>query len=65
MTQAIRNLLMDLEDAGSLARARFLIRGRDAKYPALIDEILSTAGITTVLPLPCRRGTLASPAAAP
>jgi transposase InsO family protein len=40
---------MDLEDAGSLARLRFLIRDRDAKYPALIDEILSSAGITAVL----------------
>ena len=49
VTQAIRNLLMDLEDAGSLARVRFLIRDRDAKYPALIGEILSTAGIATVL----------------
>jgi transposase len=49
VTQAIRNLLMDLEDAGSLARVRFLIRDRDAKYPALIDEILSAAGIATAL----------------
>ena len=49
VTQAIRNLLMDLEDAGSLARVRFLIRDRDTKYPALIGEILSTAGIATVL----------------
>ncbi|AHH98741.1 integrase core domain-containing protein [Kutzneria albida] len=49
VTQAIRNLLMDLEDAGSLARARFLIRDRDANYPELIDEILSAAGITTML----------------
>ena len=31
------------------AQVRFLIRDRDAKYPALIDEILSRAGITTVL----------------
>jgi transposase InsO family protein len=28
---------------------RFLIRDRDAKYPALIEEILSDTGITTVL----------------
>jgi transposase InsO family protein len=49
VTQAIRNLLMDLEDSGSVARVRFLIRDRDAKYPALIDEILGSAGITTVL----------------
>jgi transposase InsO family protein len=49
VTQAIRNLLMDLEDTGNLAQVRFLIRDRDAKYPALIDEVLASAGITTVL----------------
>jgi transposase InsO family protein len=49
VAQAIRNLPLDLQDAGSLGRIRFLIRDRDAKYPALIDEILSSAGITTVL----------------
>ncbi|GLY70026.1 integrase core domain-containing protein [Amycolatopsis taiwanensis] len=49
VTQAVRNLLMDLEDTGHLARIRFLIRNRDGKYPALIDEILACAGITTVL----------------
>ena len=49
VTQAIRNLLMDLEDSGHLARIKFLIRDRDAKYPALIDKILDTAGIATVL----------------
>ncbi len=40
---------MDLEDAGNLARVRFLIRDRDAKYPALLDKILVDAGISTVL----------------
>jgi hypothetical protein len=49
VTQALRNLLMDLEDAGNLARVRFLIRDRDARYPALLDKILSGAGISTVL----------------
>ncbi|MEV6605804.1 integrase core domain-containing protein [Kutzneria sp. NPDC051319] len=49
VTQAVRNLLMDLEDAGSLTQIRFLIRDRDAKYPTLIGEILSEVGITTVL----------------
>jgi transposase len=48
VTQAVRNLLMDLEDAGHVAQIRFLIRDRDAKYPALIDEILGAVGITTV-----------------
>ncbi|WP_026423340.1 integrase core domain-containing protein [Actinokineospora inagensis] len=49
VTQAIRNLLMDLEDADTPTRVRFLIRDRDTRYPAMIDEVLSTAGITTVL----------------
>ncbi|MET8760660.1 hypothetical protein [Lentzea sp. NPDC004782] len=40
---------MNLEDAGSLARVRFLIRDRDGKYPGLIDEILGGAGIATIL----------------
>jgi putative transposase len=38
---------MDLDDAGS--RARFLIRDRDGKYPALFSTILTDAGIATVL----------------
>lgn len=45
--QAIKNLVMDLEDAG--CRTRYLIRDRDAKFPALMDEILADAGIQTVL----------------
>jgi hypothetical protein len=49
VAQAVRNLLMDLGDTGNLAQVRFLIHDRDAKYPALIDEILSSAKITTVL----------------
>jgi transposase InsO family protein len=47
VTQAARNLVMDLEDAGS--RVRFLIRDRDGKYPALFDAVLKDAGIETVL----------------
>lgn len=38
---------MDLEDAG--AAVSYLIRDRDAKFPALFDEILQAAGIQTVL----------------
>ncbi|MEU7896328.1 integrase core domain-containing protein [Nonomuraea sp. NPDC049152] len=45
--QAVKNLVMDLEDAG--CRARYLIRDRDAKFPALVDEILSEAGVQAVL----------------
>jgi putative transposase len=42
VTQAARNLAMDLQDAG--CRARFLIRDRDGKYPALFDAILADTG---------------------
>jgi putative transposase len=47
VTQAARNLVMDLEDA--CVRARFLIRDRDGKYPGLFDAILADAGIEVVL----------------
>lgn len=47
VTQAIKNLVMDLEDAG--AEPRFLIRDRDAKFPDLIGEILADASIRTIL----------------
>ena len=38
---------MDLEDGRS--RARFLIRDRDGKFPALFDAVLKDAGIEVVL----------------
>ena len=47
VNQAIKNLVMDLQDAG--CRARYLIRDRDGKFPALMDQILADAGINTVL----------------
>ena len=47
VTQTIRNLVMDLEDAG--CPIHYLVRDRDGKYPALIDTILADAGIETVL----------------
>ena len=46
VTQAARNLAMDLQDAGS--KARYLIRDRDGKYPALFDTVLADAGIKVV-----------------
>nr|WP_240942329.1 integrase core domain-containing protein [Planosporangium thailandense] len=46
VAQAIKNLVMDLEDAGR--RAHYLIRDRDGKFPTIIDEILTDAGIQTV-----------------
>ncbi|MFC5959331.1 integrase core domain-containing protein [Streptomyces pratens] len=47
VAQATRNLVMDLEDANR--RARFLIRDRDGKFPALFDAVLADAGIEVVL----------------
>jgi transposase InsO family protein len=47
VAQAARNLVMDLEDTG--CRARFLVRDRDGKFPALFDAILADVGIDVVL----------------
>jgi transposase InsO family protein len=47
VTQAARNLVMDLEDADS--PTRFLIRDRDGKFLALFDTVLADAGIQIVL----------------
>jgi transposase InsO family protein len=47
VTQAAKNLVMDLEDAG--CRARFLIRDRDGKFPTLFDAILAEAGTDVIL----------------
>jgi putative transposase len=47
VTQAARNLVMDLQDAGG--RARFLIRDRDGKFPDVLDDVLKDAGIELVL----------------
>ena len=41
-----RNLVMDLEDAG--ARAKFLIRDRDAKFTDAFDAVLDDAGLEVV-----------------
>ena len=37
---------MDVQDAG--AAIRYLIRDRDAKFPALFDEVLADAGVVVV-----------------
>jgi putative transposase len=47
VTQAARNLVMDLQDAG--CRARLLIRDRDGKFPELFDAVVTDAGIEVVL----------------
>ncbi|SED63979.1 Integrase core domain-containing protein [Streptomyces melanosporofaciens] len=46
VTQAAKNLVMDLEDAS--CRARFIIRDRDGKFPALFDAALKDTGIEVV-----------------
>ncbi|MEU8265343.1 integrase core domain-containing protein [Micromonospora sp. NPDC048999] len=46
VTQAARNLVMDLQDVAP--NVRYLIRDRDGKYPALFDQVLADAGITVV-----------------
>jgi hypothetical protein len=47
VTQAAKNLAMDLEEVS--ATVTHLIRDRDAKFPALFDQVLADAGIEIVL----------------
>jgi transposase len=47
VTQAARNLVMDLDDAA--VKVRYLIRDRDRKFPALFDRVLNDTGIEIVL----------------
>jgi transposase InsO family protein len=46
VVQLGRNLVMDLEDAGS--RATFLIRDRDSKFTQAFDVVLANAGLEVV-----------------
>lgn len=47
VAQAVRNLVLDLEDV--CCHARLLIRDRDGKFPVLFDAVLKDAGIEVVL----------------
>ncbi|MEU6325450.1 integrase core domain-containing protein [Streptomyces sp. NPDC047009] len=47
IVQLARNLLMDLQDAGS--RARFLIRDHDSKFTAAFDNLLADDGLNVVI----------------
>ena len=59
VVQAAKNLVMDLEDQDR--HARFLIRDRDGKCPALFDAVLADVGIRVArIPPRCPRAT-ASP----
>ncbi|MEV6171373.1 hypothetical protein AB0L99_24445 [Streptomyces sp. NPDC051954] len=52
VTQAAKNLVMDLDEAG--CRARFLIRDRDGTFPALFGTSRSsTTGNAGTLPWEC------------
>lgn len=46
VTQLGRNLVMDLQDAGS--SAKFLIRDRDTKFTAAFDTVLAGAGVRII-----------------
>ncbi|MFE2183702.1 integrase core domain-containing protein [Streptomyces sp. NPDC059455] len=47
IVQLGRNLLMDLDDAGT--RAQFLIRDRDSQFTAAFDALMTDAGLKVVI----------------
>ena len=46
VVQQARNLLMDLEDAGT--RAKFVLHDRDASFTATFDSVFQAAGIRVI-----------------
>ncbi|MFC0112287.1 integrase core domain-containing protein [Kibdelosporangium aridum] len=46
-SQQARNLVMDLQDAGTTA-VKYLIRDRDSKYTTAFDTVLTDSGIATI-----------------
>ena len=46
VSQQARNLLMDLEDAGT--RAKFILHDRDASFTATFDSVFQAAGIRII-----------------
>ena len=46
VVQQARNLLMDLEDAGT--RAKFILHDRDASFTATFDSVFQAAGIRVI-----------------
>jgi transposase InsO family protein len=54
VTQAARNLLMDIDDQAQ--RFRFLVRDRDTKFTAAFDAVFAGAGIDVLrIPPPAPR----------
>jgi hypothetical protein len=46
VVQRVRNLLMDLEDAGT--QVKFVLRDRDASFTAAFDAVFQAAGVRIV-----------------
>ncbi len=61
VTQAARNLLIDLDEHAHRFRFRFLIRDRDAKFTAAFDAVFIAAGVETIKFRRGRRGPTRTP----